>query len=148
MGCCGVAQAPKTRAGQGARKKDSASSSERQGHTGGYTIEQFVKDNLVPVEGFACRQPRDPKREKDLRREVKDLNEKLDAFLKMEMLEGDKMPQTERIRRDAIPLEAICRIRLESVTVQGNQGKMFDFHQSSNLEVKLFGRLLFPPDAD
>mmetsp|Transcript_28037 Transcript_28037/g.63502 ORF Transcript_28037/g.63502 Transcript_28037/m.63502 type:complete len:259 (-) Transcript_28037:113-889(-) len=154
MGACGG-----KRPGQGQSAREDAAKGkgeERDNATlsksAGYTIEHFVKDNLVPFEGFACRQPHDVKREKDLQREMKDLNERLDAALKAEMMasgsrSGDKMPPADRIRKEAIPLEAICRVRLETVKVQGNAGQMFDLHQSSTLEVRLQGRLLFPPEA-
>lgn len=94
----------------------------------------FLREQLVPVEGLACRTPADPRRASTLKTLVGHLNESL------------------RVRgcldsRLQVPPEAYCRVFLHTVgEFDGNANLLADRAQFVRLAVKLHGHLIFPPD--
>jgi len=96
-------------------------------------LNNFLKEKLVPVQGFACRTPADPKREPALRALTYQLNESLRA----------KGCVDRKLR---VPPEAFCRVSLDTVgECDGNANLLADRAQLVRLGVKVHGKLLFPP---
>jgi len=118
----------------------------------GYSVHRFVSENLIPVEGFACRSPMDEKRAKELRNEIKALNMQLKEIAERKNernrwandYPGD---QDTIFNNKDIPNEALCRVKLDEADI-GDAKQSFDFNQESRLELKVRGKLLFPPAAN
>jgi len=98
-------------------------------------LNSFLRERLVPVEGFACCRPADPKRTKTLKSMMSRLNESL---------------RTQGIvdKKLRIPPEAFCRVFLHTVgEFDGNANLLADRAQLVRVQVKVHGNLLFPPNA-
>eukprot|EP00448_Togula_jolla_P023488 CAMPEP_0170577796 /NCGR_PEP_ID=MMETSP0224-20130122/5118_1 /TAXON_ID=285029 /ORGANISM="Togula jolla, Strain CCCM 725" /LENGTH=316 /DNA_ID=CAMNT_0010900731 /DNA_START=56 /DNA_END=1006 /DNA_ORIENTATION=- len=130
----------------------------------GYTVDKFVRDNLVPVEGVCCFTPVNAARAKELRGPKRSASEPgvgelfvlnaliADALAKSQ--EHERFGATARLIMEgqapkkegpAIPPEAVCRVRLWQAEIEGDARQSFDFNQETKLEVKVFGALIFPP---
>lgn len=96
-------------------------------------LNTFLKEQLVPVEGLACRTPADPKRASTLRTAVRQLN--------------DSLRTRGCLDRLRVPPEAYCRISLHTAgEFDGNANLLADRAQLVRLGVKVHGHLIFPPD--
>jgi len=97
-------------------------------------LNNFLKEKLVPVQGFACRAPVDPKRASTVKAMTTKLNESLRT-------------QGFVDRRLRVPPEALCRVFLHTVgKFDGNANLLADRAQLVRLELKVHGNLLFPAD--
>mmetsp|Transcript_117857 Transcript_117857/g.234799 ORF Transcript_117857/g.234799 Transcript_117857/m.234799 type:complete len:330 (+) Transcript_117857:48-1037(+) len=97
-------------------------------------LNKFLRENLVPVQGFACRAPADPNREPALKALTYKLNDSLRT----------KGCVDRRLR---VPPEAFCRVSLDTVgEFDGNANLLADRAQLVRLGFKVHGKLLFPPD--
>lgn len=115
----------------------------------GYTLEQFVNDNLVPVLGFACWIPQESKAAGELRQKLKianlELTRNMTDQLSASRISGANNKADKTSVDVDVPLQAICRVWLDKAEVEGDARQSFDFNQETKLEVKVFGYLLFPP---
>jgi len=112
----------------------------------GYTIEQFLSDYLVPMEFFACRRPRDPKRAKELKREVRELNNRFTGASRAFDANESNDP-LDLLKKENLPVETICRVRLDKAFRSGTSRELFDFNRDVVVEVWFTGGLVFPPEA-
>jgi len=97
-------------------------------------LNRFLRERLVPVEGFACRVPADPKRLSTIKAMTTKLNESLRT-------------QGFVDKRLKVPPEALCRVLLHTVgTFDGNANLLADRAQLVKIGVKIQGALLFPAD--
>lgn len=135
----------------------------------GYTVQQFVSDNMVPVFGIICRRPLETKALGHNLRAVslQDTCANINAALGRQFAEDLKLyheaqragrffarvraPQRD-LDRDAgsvaseMPAEAICNVYLSEAVIEGiREDATFDFLQEARLEVKVRGKLIFPP---
>jgi len=116
----------------------------------GYSMNQFVKDGLVPIWGYAGWVPEDDKR----KLQVKGLLESHNKSLREDMLPRDESrpPPPERTglvsRKDTLPKEIVCVVGLWKAMVDNplDERRAFDLNQAASVRVKLNGSLNFPPD--
>lgn len=115
-----------------------------RGH--GYTVEEFVNYSLVPAYGYACWKPLETKKQKDLEQQMKQVHKAMQhdpkADFKVSKISDDKGKKLE------LPFQAICHVRLTKAVPDGNATQSFDFNQEARLQVKVLGKLCFPPDEE
>lgn len=116
----------------------------------GYSVVDFVNDGLVPVWGYACWKPLDPRRQKELTNLLKPLNARI-------LRQMDKSPLVRRSgdmensapKESELPLEVVCLVGLWDTEVEGGDARQsFDFNQESSLRVTVKGALNFPPGME
>mmetsp|Transcript_37905 Transcript_37905/g.109299 ORF Transcript_37905/g.109299 Transcript_37905/m.109299 type:complete len:251 (-) Transcript_37905:101-853(-) len=147
MGPCVAKQAAKDpRATNGEGVLDGERQRSQDGR-GGYSVGQFVEDTLVPAELFTCRRPRDPKRAKDLKRELKELNDLIMESARKHGQTKGRQADHQHIKKQAIPAETICRVWLNKATAEGSFNHRMDLSQAAKLKVRVYGFLLFPPEV-
>mmetsp|Transcript_127351 Transcript_127351/g.220755 ORF Transcript_127351/g.220755 Transcript_127351/m.220755 type:complete len:269 (-) Transcript_127351:191-997(-) len=132
-------------------KPDEAAKGSKKTEKGhGYTVEEFVNDSLVPVYGYACWQPMEPKRKKELEHQMKQLNKFINNDPKYDFRFGGRSGGNSEgsQKKPDLPFQAICHVRLTKAVPDGSAGQSFDFNQETRLKVEVHGRLCFPPDEE
>jgi len=97
-------------------------------------LNRLLRETLVPLEGFACRAPADPRRASTIKAMTARLNESL---------------QTRGFVDDGlqVPPEALCRVVLHTVGMfDGDANMLADRTNFVRLGVRVHGILLFPAD--
>jgi len=119
----------------------------------GYSVVDFVNDGLVPVWGYACWRPLDPRRQKELANQLKPLNVRIAQRMDKNSLRmagaGSMIGEGSAPKDSELPLEVVCLVGLWDTEVEGGDARQsFDFNQEASLRVKVKGALNFPPGME
>lgn len=120
----------------------------------GYSVTDFVNDGLVPVWGYACWRPLDPKKQSELAKAIKPLNhrvtQRMDKNTRQVPGSGGAGAGEAGVPKAAeLPLEVVCLVGLWGTEVDTSFTKQsFDFNQEASLKVTVNGALNFPPGVE